>query len=202
MNVRYSHYKRLVPGVIFFITLSLGNAIANDSDFIMDTEPDRQFFMSTFNDCTECSTLTVVVSSKKVDDKARDIFKFISERWGGKHAGAILDKDAVWKHYRIFNGYGCGRLDKHGENFVVYVDRNEQYCGVFPFTSPTQINSIVQIIDSNLDDAAKIGVERWTELVMNGYDEYARDNPAFKAMRGPVVEFVHYVTGYIKKYDE
>ena len=171
-----------------------------DEEFLELTRPERNFFMQHFGDCPDCKTVTLIVSAEPLDASVAAQFKQVAESFGKDHAGSIVSKSEIWKHYSVFNRYGCKPLDSFGERFVVYIDRDDAFCDAFPYVDPQHLATIISLISEDLDDARRIGAGQWELTRQRDLRTYFDANPIAKPMEEFAFGFLTYVRTMLEKY--
>lgn len=170
-----------------------------DDDILKMTKPSFNFFMrENFTNCQECKTITVIVDDT-LNPAIIKSFTQIAEKLGKDHAGAVMSRLKVLENYEVFNGYGCRPLENFNDKFVVYIDRDELFCGTFPYKNDNHLISILSIIVTNLDQAKRISREKWRHMSKRTIDEYAKKYQDIEPVKNYFYELIDYISYKLEK---
>ena len=195
-----SSCKLLIAVIAWTTGMGLSLKVASAIDVTTGFQPERRFFMEgSLENCPKCETMTIIVSEKPLDKKVAESFRLIAERLGKKHAGVTISRNDAWRSFTVFKKYGCPKLDRFDQDFVVYIDRDERYCDSFPYQNVSQLREIVSIIVDQLGDAQQIGIERWVLFTSKAVQDYAHKYPLIAPLGNFFTEIVYYVGDYLKR---
>lgn len=158
-----------------------------------------KFYQEAFKDCDDCKTITIIVSKNKLDKDLLKSFKSISERFGKKHMGTTMSKLEVWDMFEVFDRYNCKALDQFESRFIIYIDKDEKYCGLLPFKTNDHLMSIVSLIRKNLDNAKIIAAKRWGKMAKISIDDYSKSNAEVSAAKVFIYDFIDYIDNLVIK---
>ncbi len=185
--------------LLFILFLSVLNTGLRAESLMDRTTSSRKFYQETFKDCNDCKTITIIVSENKLNKDIQQSFRLISEKFGKKHMGSTMTKSQVWDEFEVFDRYNCAALDQFESQFVIYIDKNEKYCGLIPFTTKHHLMSVINIIHKNLDDAKNIRIKKWKYITKKSVDDYSKNNPEVLAIKDFIFEFIDYIDTQLTK---
>ena len=181
---------------MFFLLLILmvghsTQAIANE--ILLNEEIPHHLYIDSLNECEDCTTYTIIISDKKVNKGISSAFKDISNSFGKKHAGAIIKWGEALKNFRFFKNHKCGSFTDMAERVVIYLDKNNNYCGRFPYDNEKQLIAMISIVSSNLGNPENIKVQDWGYKTKQAVNTYAKKNENVAPLKKFTFELIDYV---------
>ena len=174
------------------------HGISSSNEMLDKTKPNYRFFMKSFYDCKECKTVTVVVG-ESVDKGIIKAFQVLSNKMGKKHAGATMGMDGVIENYEIFSAYNCPPPGATSSSFVIFIDKENNFCETISFSKSKQLAEIITTIYNSAMKAKDFKKEKWIIYTKRTVIGYTEKYEIIAPTQDVLIEFINYVASAIYK---
>ena len=193
-----SRLRMLLP--MCAILFSMACFSADDPIRILElSEPERSLYLSTFSDCPNCSTYAIVVSNLTPSKELKGAFRTLAEKAGKTHGGTVITPAEALKRTGLLRNFGCKMGGTSTASYVLFVDKEINYCSVFEYENEGQLVKSLNTIYSSIDDILNMEKEKSLDEFRLAVDQLLRGQASIRVLEG-VMSFGTYLSLVVEEH--
>lgn len=170
--------------LIIFFTLLCGTSSAFAQEYDLDIPPvTKHLYFTDLQIIDSFDTVTVFISSGKMDDRIADTFYAFAELIGRDNGATSVDIGDYKRYTETLTRLNCRPVRTEEIPAVVFTAKKLGFCQVFPLSNPTELAEILFTIQRNLSCPGDLVIDQGAHEARKAVNELVESVKQLKAVK-------------------